>query len=451
VPHQDDQTTTEALEGLFARYAKRGAPIQVNFRRLVPWLGSAERSTHLIHPYPAKLLMHIPFFFLANEVLSRRGDTVLDPFAGAGTVLLESILAGRTALGADANAVARLITRAKTTPLPPPDLHAALAQILVHTPANGDPDPPDVVNITRWYYPHVIRQLARLRTAIDQVTEAQIRDFFLVCFSVCARRVSLADPRLSVPVRLRTDQYPEGHPLRERTAARLRRLKRVNVSATFREVAEANADRMRALYDDCPSAAASVVCSDARSLCQEYADGAPLPDGSAQLIITSPPYPGAQKYTRSTSLSLGWLGLCSQSAIRAQKAKEIGREQYRKAEYESPESQPVKAAEGVLEAIRSANPLRAHICSRYLCEMRDAIAESARILRPGGYCVLVAGNSRVCRREFRTADFLATIARQAGLSPRLELVDDIRSRGLMTKRNQSAGMILRESVMVFEK
>ena len=38
---------------------------------------------------------------------------MLDPFCGAGTVLLEALLSGKSAIGADANPIARLI-KAKT-------------------------------------------------------------------------------------------------------------------------------------------------------------------------------------------------------------------------------------------------------------------------------------------------------------------------------------------------
>ena len=106
-----------ALRALVLRYRNQHKPITVNFRRIVPALNSSDRFTHLIHPYPAKLLVHIPFFFLANDLLSKPGDTVLDPFCGSGTVLFEAQLANRLAYGADANPLARLIARVKTTPL----------------------------------------------------------------------------------------------------------------------------------------------------------------------------------------------------------------------------------------------------------------------------------------------------------------------------------------------
>ncbi len=59
-----------------------------------------------------------------------------------------------------------------------------------------------------------------------------------------------------------------------------------------------------------------------------------IPENSVQLVITSPPYSGAQKYIRSTSLNIGWLGFCAASELRTYKKATIGREEYHKDEYE---------------------------------------------------------------------------------------------------------------------
>src|SRR5262249_51356950 len=107
------QDSTEILQRLLDRYDRTRRAITVNFHDLVPWVPNGERGTHFIHPYPAKLLRHIPAFFLSNNALSAPGDTVLDPFCGSGTVLLEGLLHERRALGADANPLARLISSAK--------------------------------------------------------------------------------------------------------------------------------------------------------------------------------------------------------------------------------------------------------------------------------------------------------------------------------------------------
>ncbi len=447
--------TDENLEKLFKRYKNQKRPINVDFRKMVYWFSSPDRYTHMVHPYPAKLLMHIPHYFLANTLLSKPGDTVLDPFCGTGTVLLESQLFSRNALGADSNPIAQLISRVKTQPLPIDKLQNSFLRLMHKIPSMPNDNPPDVVNLAYWFYPHVTKQLQRILEAIKTLRNSHFRDFFLVCFSVCVRKVSLADPRTSVPVRLSSGQYPVGHKLRDKTDAYIRRLRRINVLNVFSEIVTTNIRRMSLLthhQQDCQS---YVISKDARNLSYELSGSnngrSQVSSNSIQLVITSPPYAGAQKYIRSVCLSLGWLGLCSAEELSTYKAVPIGREKYKRQEYAQPITTGISSADKILSIIREVNPLRAHIAGNYLVEMRQAFAETLRVLKPNGYVVLIAANNQVCGYEFKTSQYLRTIAKQLGLSLKLCLIDDIRSRSLMTKRNKTASVITREWVMVFQK
>ena len=83
--------------------------------------------------------------------------------------------------------------------------------------------------------------------------------------------------------------------------------------------------------------------------------------------------------------------------------------------------------------------------------MRHALAATVRRIRSGGHLVLVIGNNTVAGQRFLTSQYLIEIASSLGLVLKLELVDDIRSRGLMTKRNHTAAVIDREHIAVFAK
>ena len=451
----NEHRTSELIESLLSTYARDQRPIPVDFRQLVSSPSYPDYATHLLHPYPAKLLPHIARFFLSNNALSQPGSFVADPFCGSGTVLLESALSGRRPIGADANPLARLISSVKLTPLGERQVQSA-ATTVFRLCAESKQQPasrPDVVNLDYWFHPHVIRQLSRLRQAIAACPDNDARLFLLVCLSVCVRKVSLADPRLSVPVRLREDQYQTNHRLHEPTRLRLRRLRRVNVLTVFRSIVEANSRRMSTLRELLNGAVPAVVLStDARDLRDGAAAQArPLESGSVTLTITSPPYAGAQKYVRATSLSLGWLDLWPSKRLRECENQCIGREHYPKASYTDPISTGLAVADRQLLRVRKTSPLRAHIFAQYLNEMRDAVSEIWRVSKPGGHVVLVCGDNSIIGRPFRTSAFLATLFHEFGFVTRLRLVDSIRSRGLMTKRNRTAGLISTEWVYLFQK
>ncbi|MBI2857121.1 MAG: site-specific DNA-methyltransferase [Chloroflexi bacterium] len=71
--------------------------------------------THRFYRYPARFSPE--FVRHVISALSEPGDTVLDPFMGGGTTIVEALAAGRRAVGVDINGLSQFITRVKTTPL----------------------------------------------------------------------------------------------------------------------------------------------------------------------------------------------------------------------------------------------------------------------------------------------------------------------------------------------
>ncbi len=441
------------ISRLLSKYELNEEPIEVSFRSIVNNL-KPDRVTHLIHTYPAKLLMHIPHFFLNNDIFSKKGDTVLDPFSGSGTVMLEAILAGRNAIGADSNPLARLISKVKVKQYDCSELERLTSNLIRFIETYRLKTKPFVVNVDYWFSHDIQCQLSEIFYAIDSIVDVNIKDFFLVCFSNCVKKVSYADQRVSVPVKLNPSRYPQSHPLYNESKKKLENLENVNVLERFKEVIFDNILRVKCLNElVIDPFTANIVSDDARQLNNPKEEFSyKVPDNSVSLVITSPPYAGAQKYIRASSLSLGWLNLIkSHTTLKELDNQNIGRENYQKADYLNLKKTNITAADMLLEKIHQVNPLRAHIAANYLIEMREALTESVRALKHGGYFVLVVGNNQVCGFEFETQEYLRQILENLGLNPVLRLIDDIQSYGLMTKRNKTANIITREWVLVFRK
>lgn len=436
----------ESFKGFLEEYSKNKEPIEVNFRELVPQLNKIDRATHIIHTYPAKLLSNIPYYFLNNDYFVVKGDSILDPFCGSGTVLLESIISGMHAYGCDANPLARLISEVKTGHYCINKLsqfrNELQRKILVVREFNKFPD---VVNLDYWFLPHIKIQLNSILQGINTIKNEKYKSFFLLCFSNCVKKVSLADSRVSVPVRLKINQYPINHPYRKKNENKINYLKEINVFDKFLDIVDANIVRFKNKKKVVLSSEikAKIISNDARKL--------NLKDNCIDLIISSPPYAGAQKYIRASSLSLGWTELSKASELKILDKENIGRENYSKSEYALLKESGIEDADKLLKEIYKINPLRAHIASNYLLEMTQAIKESIRVLKPKKHLVLVAANNKVCGYEFKTQDYLRQIAEENGMTTICRLIDDIKSYGLMTKRNKTASVITCEWVLVLKK
>ncbi|WP_186100813.1 hypothetical protein [Burkholderia gladioli] len=427
--------TSVQLLGLIERYGRTRRAIPVSFRKLVPWLKVGERATHYLHPYPAKLLPHIAHFFLASKLMCPRDGTVLDPFGGSGTVALETCLSGRVAAYADTNPLARLIAEAKICIPDTQQLENSLRDVELRYKRSRAGRPPSVVNLTKWFEPDVIRDLCRLKSAVEAEPEAEIRRLLQVTFSATVRRVSNADHRLSVPVLAKNDVNCE---------------KRISTWQRFSDQLSANVKRLNDLRSlGVHNSKLRIAGTDARHIVNE--SGGFLDAESVDLVITSPPYAGAQKYIRASSLSLGWLDMAGEGKLKPLENLTIGREHLCKVDVDANPNTSVSAANRVIERIRAKNPTRAAICATYLNEMESVFTQITRAIKFGGYFVLIIGNNEVCGEKFLSSIYLTSILERLGLELKLKLVDEIKSRGLMTKRNRTASVITREWVLIFRK
>jgi hypothetical protein len=342
--------TSLILEELRREYSRYKVSLEVDFRTLVGWKKLGDQLTHQLHPYPAKLLPQIAAFFLQASVLTK-GRSVLDPFCGSGTVALEASISGLAPFVADANPLALLLTTVKTTPYAIDDLLHEAAGILSRGKRYRTAPEVPIVNADIWYSDSTKRNLERLLRAIRDIEDTSVRSFFEVCFSVAARRLSYADPAISVPVRQRC-KSSLGGPTNARIAARLQWLENADEFEEFASVCLINIERVLHTNASNPNrVAATPVGTDARQL----GPRPDAPDTEYSLVLTSPPYGSAQKYVRASSLTLNWLGLASPSELSRLEAKSIGREHL-----------PAHAPSHYFQERRAASQNHSHLFSRTL-------------------------------------------------------------------------------------
>jgi DNA modification methylase len=462
------QWVDERLEESRTLYAAGEVPQPVAFRELCSQWQWAKRSdvyTHLLHRYPAKLLSYIPIFFLSSS-LATLDDRILDPFAGTGTVLLESIshpYFPRNCYGVEISPLARLIAKVKTTPINP-DVLEVKSEQLYHLIREYDikPDIPDFPNRDYWFRSEVLEEIAKVRACINNLESGEDeKDFFLVCLSSIIRDVSWADTKIAPPVKLRADKFPEEQRLFIEKI--LAKKSSANVFVYFQQAVARNTSRMRRLYEywiKRQQIRAEIIWDDARSIAKGSYAGKGIViktapeslDGQIGLVITSPPYINAQKYVRTTKLELWCLGLETRDSIQGLDEAIIGSERIYYEDYKELRAFGNPLADQLLGAIYDKSPRQAGIVSRYFRDMRIAIQAIHRVLKAGGYFVMVVGDNRICSQTVESHKILADIAKENNdFSIESVMVDTIRSRGLITKRHETAGVIPEEWVLVMRK
>lgn len=413
----------------------------VSFRDLVFWLKQKERGTHYIHSYPGKLLPQIVHFFLSAYSYFPENNLVLDPFSGTGTTTLESFLSNRNSLYADSNPIARLITSSKTSIIDIDRVKNLLKKIKTYYYSPKKYFIPDVININFWFTDDIINQLAKIKTALDLIDESNEKNFLLVTFSSIIKKLSLADPRLSVPVR----KYDK-----------IALAPDEDVFDIFNQHTLTNIKRYNSFHDICnPDITSKCVGDDAKQLKikGQWNDiqTRNLSKNTVDLIITSPPYAGAQKYIRATCLNIGWLGLSESSKITELDRSCIGSERVKKTDYSELKLTDITAVDLKLKKLFRINPERTAIVSNYINDMKKAIDEMHRVLKKNGVIIFIIGNNNVCGEIFKSSKYLLDYFIEKGFNLELLFTDKIKSWSLMTKRNVTADIITHEWIMMLRK
>lgn len=283
------RTSLSQLGGAIELWGEGAEPLRHAFD--VAATETAELSdVHGFHSYPAR--MHPSTAARLLEALSTPGSTVLDPFCGSGTVLVEARRGGRRGVGYDVNPLSRELTWLKT--LGPDDAwRATLTREAARVAAHADERRLRRAGATQRYgerdraefAPHVLLELDGLRDGITRTESAEVaRALFLVLSALLTKVSQRAGDSAE---RATEKRVAPGFP-----------------SRFFVKKAEELGRKLGEYRATLPEGAppASCILGDARQL-------PGLAPGSVSLVVTSPPYPGVYDYVAHHDDRLRWLGL----------------------------------------------------------------------------------------------------------------------------------------------
>ena len=321
------------------------------------WRGSfnaRESSFHQLSPYVGKLKSGMVRVLI--RLYSKPGDSILDPFSGSGVVPLEAVLAGREALANDLSPYAYTLTRGKLEASGNEEQALEQARSVIEK-VEKEAAHEDLTHVPEWvrefFHPQTLPEIV----AAFRILKKEEKFFLTACLLGILhhqRPGFLSYPASHLVPYLRGTKYPpEEYPgmylyrdLRSRLLAKVQRAYR-NPAFT--------ADWARREY----------------RVWQTNAMKLPIEDDAIDTIISSPPYFGALDYARDNRLRLWFLG--------CDKWKDL---------------------DASLTASQKV----------YLPQMATCLKEMSRVLKLGGYCVLVLGDVEKDGKSRRTAEILGGLA-----------------------------------------
>ena len=404
--------------------------------------------THGIHGYPAVMVAPISRNLIRIAKKHQEINSILDPFMGSGSVLIESQVANiNNIYGVDLNPLAKLLSKVRTTKLSEKQLYQIENNFIKKL--NNEFDKyndkinnfnhfivdekklditekkgwgyeteiyfqeykqkycdgfifPTFKNIGFWFTPKTIYSLQIIKNVINMSKQKDIRDFLLITFSETIRKVSNTKKGEFKLVRISKEQI-----LKNTT----------NTKNEFLTILEKNISKMREFVKILENSNSNVkiISGDTRNIKSIKS----IPDNSIDLVITSPPYGDSQTtvaYGQYSRLSLQWLDLeiSDDIDIKTLDKSLLGGIPYKdKTQWSFLQS---KTLVNSLTKIANVDPLRANDVFSFYIDLDKCIYGITKKMKTGGYQYWVVGNRTVKGENLRTDKIITEMAEKYGLN-----------------------------------
>lgn len=396
---------------------------------------------HSLGFQPAKSIPEIPHWFLNKYGSSQ--FTVLEPFAGSGTTIIESIVYGASVYWLDYNPLSRLICQVKTNNF---DYNKVLAEAsTVIRQAYNQKNAPETINFSNkdfWFQKPVQEALEILRQHIFEA-EKKVQPILLLVLSLTIRKTSdMNDGMILAAKRSNVKEVPKRS--------------RCDVFKYFQMYLDKT---VIALVEWGSYQKSSIITTELTSHDARVLEG----DWKCDAVVTSPPYINAIDYVWASKFELHWLGMVKDDKDRLNLyAKEIGTERISKQECRELGRTGIQRLDQIIEDIYTGknykatsgqNELRARVVYKYFLDMKTHFASSFLRLKPGGhYCFAIGDVSKICGVDIPVASILTELASEVGFHEQFRFHLLLKNRRLNLPRNVDwAGTIKHDTIVVLEK
>jgi DNA modification methylase len=416
-------------------------------------LDSRDRAFHDWYRFVLSYPPHLVRTYIEKFGL-KHGQTLLDPFCGTGTTLIEAKRLGLSAIGVEANPFAHFATTVKVDWSIDPDLLVArarqIANATIKTLNNQGIDDAQLENNSH--------RNVKLRTLDDDLSA------LLLANSISPLPLHKSLVLLDELKKHKHERY-YGHLALALANALVYTISNLRfgpevgigkikhdvpvIEAWLSEVKKIAADLRSISGIAYPSA--SVYFADAREI------GKILKSDSIDAVITSPPYPNEKDYTRTTRLESVLLGFIESKDELRELKKRFVRSNTRSV-YKSDEDDAWVAHHTAIQKIADAiekrrielkkdsgfERLYPRLTKLYFGGMARHLSELRTVLRPGAQLAYVVGDqASYLRVMIRTGELLADIAQELGYE--LVQIDLFRTRFATATKEA-----LREEVVVLK-
>lgn len=334
--------------------------------------------SHSLHPYPAKFPPQLPKRILQQYAV--KGQTILDPFCGSGTTLVEARIFGLNAIGVDVNGLSVLLSQVKATSLTPKQFSiietfiAEMQEQIFKWKMSGRPKikVKEIEGQDHWFQNNVSEEITFLLNRIEKQTDIEIQNFLKIVLSSIIVRVSNqdSDTRFAAVEKNIADCF--------------------TLEQFCKKATEYNSRMVQ--YSKLVNGKTKLTVHNADSRNLDF-----IADNSIDIIITSPPYANTYDYYLYHKFRKRWLDL----DVKFAQYNEIGSRR----EYSSLKEKPEKWNE----------------------DLTKCFVEMHRVLKPNQLAFIVIGDSVIKKELIKIEKEISEFAPTIGFKVNEILSSDLSS------------------------